>query len=472
MTARIYLRVSTGLQAEKGFSLDAQREKALAWCRYEGLTDYQLYPDAGISGRLDERPALNQLLRDVQSGDVVVVYALSRLGRGGAVQMLSIIEQIKVRGARLVSLTEHIDTETSAGRLMLTILAALAELEVEQTRERTEAGRLEAARQGIYPHSSDSLPTGWKRGEDGRIVESEHADLVRLIFEQGQQPYERTAKMLTAQGIPTPRGGKWEVVQVRRIVQFEGYWRGYLEYRSTVLPDAPETWIRIPAPALVSEAVWRAAQRDGRTNHRHKRPDKFPLTGHLLCQCGAKLMGRDQGAGPAVKPTHNRRKCYTCYARVRKSELCPTNGKSTRNWYTAESIEAQVREVLGAYLTSPNDPANLHVLTGQPAPVDKHAAERADIERRLSALARMQLDQAIDYADYLSLRTELLRQREGLPVPMPEAAEPIAEMQHLAETVKNCPPEELADLLDILDVMLQMQEDGSVKLVSITPLAG
>lgn len=471
MTARTYIRVSTGLQAEKGFSLDAQREKALAWCRYEGLTDYKLYPDAGISGRLDDRPALNSLLRDLKSGDTVIVYSLSRLGRGGAVQMLGIIQQIRERGARLVSLTEHIDTETSAGRLMLTILAALAELEVEQTRERTEAGRLEAARQGIYPHSSESLPTGWKRDEEGRIVEDEHASTVRLIFAQGQQQYERTAKMLIQNGIPAPKGGKWEVVQVRRIIQYAGYWRGFLEYRSTVLPDDPSAWIRIPAPALVTQEEWQAAQRDARKNHRHKRPEKFPLSGHLLCQCGAKLMGRDQSTGPAVKPNHNRKKGYCCYERVRKTPLCPSNDKSSRTWYTSESIEADARKVLAAYLSNPTDPANLHVLTGGPSPTDPHESERADIERRLTALTRMQLDQAIEYNDYLKLRTELIAQRDALPIPLHAPTPEMPELQHLAQTIRTCPPEEFAELLDILNVTFQMTKAGNVKLVSLTPFS-
>ncbi|GAA0508755.1 recombinase family protein [Deinococcus depolymerans] len=469
MTPRIYLRVSTADQAEKGFSLDAQREKALAWCRYEGLEGARLYPDAGLSGKRDDRPALTQLLRDLQAGDVVIVYALSRLGRGGAIQLLSIIGQIREAGARLVSLTEHIDTETSAGRLMLTILAALAELEVEQTRERTEAGRLEAARQGIYPHASDSLPTGWMRGEDGRLVESPDADVVRLIFSQGRAPYNATAELLNAQGLTGPRGGRWQVPQVRRIVQYP-YWQGYMNYRQTVLPDQPASWIRIPAPALVTQDVWQAAQRDARTNHAHKRPDKFPLTGHLLCACGTPLQGRDQGAGPAVKPTHNRRRAYTCYPRVRGSDTCPSNGRSTRNWYTAEEIADQARALLATYLSGPSDPAHLHVLTGLPAATDPHAEERADVERRLTALARMQLDGAIDYADYRTLRAELMAQREAIPPVSTPIRSDLPDLTNLAEAVCASTNEALAELLDILDVTFQIGDDG-VALRSVRPFA-
>lgn len=467
MTPRIYLRVSTADQAERGFSLDAQREKALAWCRYEGLEGARLYPDAGLSGRRDDRPALTQLLRELQSGDVVIVYALSRLGRGGAIQLLSIIGQIRDAGARLVSLTEHIDTETSAGRLMLTILAALAELEVEQTRERTEAGRLEAARQGIYPHSSDSLPTGWMRDDGGRIVESPDADVVRLIFSQGRAPYNATAALLNAQGITGPRGGRWQVPQVRRIVQYP-YWQGYLAYRQTVLPDQPASWIRIPAPGLVTQEVWQAAQRDARTNHAHKRPDKFPLTGHLLCACGTPLQGRDQGAGPSVPVTHNRRRAYTCYPRVRRTDTCPSNGRSTRNWYTADEIADQVRNVLAAYLSDPNDPTHLHVLTGQPPVTDPHAEERADVDRRLTTLTRMQLDRAIEYSDYLALRAELTAQRDAIPATSTPIRSDLPDLSDLAEAVRTSSNEALADLLDILDVTLQIDENG-VTLRSIRP---
>jgi len=83
MTARIYTRVSTLDQAGSGFSMQAQESRALAWCQYQGMTDTAVYPEAGLSGRRNDRPQLTALLADLRAGDTVIVYALSRLGRGG-----------------------------------------------------------------------------------------------------------------------------------------------------------------------------------------------------------------------------------------------------------------------------------------------------------------------------------------------------------------------------------------------------
>jgi len=464
-TARIYIRVSTGQQVSDGYSMDAQREKAIAWCTYQGLSTTQIYPDAGISGSRNDRPALAQLLADLQAGDTVVVYALSRLGRGGAMQMLGIINQIREAKARLVSLTEHIDTETSAGRLMLTVLAALAELEVEQTRERSESGRIEAARQGIYPLGTHSLPLGWMRGADGRVVADEHAPTVRLVMEQGKVPYERTAKMLTARGVPTVRGGKWDVASVRNIVREEAYASGMLRYRSKSRPDAPEDWVSVPVPPLVTREVWEAAQRSGRANHAHKRPDKFPLTGHLLCSCGSAVMGHTGGEGIPNS--------YICYDRVRKTPTCASNGKRTRGWYTAERIATQARQVLGAYLAQPLDPARLRGLdTGSPLP-DEHAQEKARINQQLEALVTLHLHGEINYDHYVAHRAGLLARLNALtPTVAEPAAEPLRDLSRWVPAVLSGDNEELARLLDLLGVTFGLLEGGGLQVLRLVPVGG
>lgn len=99
------------------------------------------------SGADTRRPVLNQLLEQLQPGDVVVVYKLDRIARSLA-HLLQVLEQIHAAGADFTSLTEVIDTSSPAGRLMMQIIGAFAEFERELIRERTRVGMRAAAERG------------------------------------------------------------------------------------------------------------------------------------------------------------------------------------------------------------------------------------------------------------------------------------------------------------------------------------
>ena len=100
------------------------------------------------SGATLRRPVLDKLLRNLKRGDTLVVYKLGRVARS-LKHLLTIIERLQERGAGFESLTEHIDTNTPAGRLMLQMLGAFAEFEREMIRERTTSGMQAAKKRGV-----------------------------------------------------------------------------------------------------------------------------------------------------------------------------------------------------------------------------------------------------------------------------------------------------------------------------------
>jgi DNA invertase Pin-like site-specific DNA recombinase len=128
-----YMRVSTGEQ-----NPDLQRD-ALTKAGCE-----KLFSDVA-SGATVDRPGLNEAIEFARSGDVIVVYRLDRLGRSLA-HLIATVKQLEDRGIGFKSLSETIDTTSSAGRLIFSIFGALAEFERNLIRERTNAG-LAAARQ-------------------------------------------------------------------------------------------------------------------------------------------------------------------------------------------------------------------------------------------------------------------------------------------------------------------------------------
>jgi DNA invertase Pin-like site-specific DNA recombinase len=138
-----YARVSTADQ-----QLDSQLD-ALSTVGAE-----RIFADT-ITGTARTRPELDQLMRQLRPGDVVVVAKYDRLARS-LKDLLDIVEQIKAQGAGFRSLAEDIDTTTPAGRLVFHVFASIAQFERERIAERTREG-LEAARRrgriGGRPHA-------------------------------------------------------------------------------------------------------------------------------------------------------------------------------------------------------------------------------------------------------------------------------------------------------------------------------
>lgn len=131
-----YARVSTDVQK---IDLQITALKA-AGC-------HKIYEDLGRSGKDFNREGLEGVLSVLSPGDTLVVWRLDRLGRSlsGLVQL---IDELGRRGIHFRSLTENIDTQSSGGRLMFHIMAALAEFERAMISERTRAGLQEARARG------------------------------------------------------------------------------------------------------------------------------------------------------------------------------------------------------------------------------------------------------------------------------------------------------------------------------------
>ena len=107
------------------------------------------FTDDGVSGAIaaTERPSMAALLAYVREGDVVIVAAIDRLGRN-TIDVLCTVEALKAKGVSVVSMREGFDLATPAGKLMLTMLAAVAELERENLKTRQLAGLERAKAEG------------------------------------------------------------------------------------------------------------------------------------------------------------------------------------------------------------------------------------------------------------------------------------------------------------------------------------
>ncbi len=184
----IYTRKSTEEGLDQDFnSLDAQRESCAAYILsqagegWEAVAEH--YDDGGWSGGNMDRPALRQLLADVEAGkvDVIVVYKVDRLTRSLA-DFAKIVEVLDRRGACFVSVTQAFNTTTSMGRLTLNVLLSFAQFEREVTGERIRDKIAASKRKGMW--MGGPVPLGYRVEQRKLVVDPAEAAIVRHIFQR------------------------------------------------------------------------------------------------------------------------------------------------------------------------------------------------------------------------------------------------------------------------------------------------
>lgn len=142
--AAIYTRISTGEQ-----NADLQSRELPEFCDRRGWQVGDVYSDV-MTGAKDKRPALDRLMADARRGkfQVVAVWRFDRFARSTS-HLLRALEEFAALGIDFVSVTEAIDTSTPAGRMVFTVLGAVAELERSIIRERVIAGQRAAMKRGV-----------------------------------------------------------------------------------------------------------------------------------------------------------------------------------------------------------------------------------------------------------------------------------------------------------------------------------
>ena len=179
-----YLRVSTEMQVD-GYSLAGQRTCLNRFCKREEMHIVKTYEDAGKSGKtIEGRPAFQQMINDIKSGlkvDYVVVYKLSRFGRNAA-DVLNSLELIQDFDVNLICVEEGIDSSQASGRLLISVLSAVAQIERENIVEQTMNGRREKARQGLW--NGGMAPYGYKLEEGKLVIKEDEAKIVKYIFDK------------------------------------------------------------------------------------------------------------------------------------------------------------------------------------------------------------------------------------------------------------------------------------------------
>ena len=327
-----YARVSTEKEEqEDSFERQVEHYTTLITSNPEWQL-VEVYADPGISGtRAEKRPNFMRMIADCRAGKInmIMVKSISRFARN-TVDALNYIRELKDLGISVYFESENIDTLTSGGEVLLTILAAMAEQE-----SRTMSTNIKWSYQKKWQNGDITLNTGMmlgykKAGKDADghdifEINEEEAEVVRRIYREflGGVAVTRIARGLDADGVPTKLGkGKWAYSVIVSILTNEKY-TGNAILGKTYTPDvlskkrqrntgkSPMYYAEGSHPAIIETEIFDMAQEemrrrkeaDDRTVGTSRYSSKYPFSGLLVCgKCGHKLRRhvRTVGSGKTV----------------------------------------------------------------------------------------------------------------------------------------------------------------------------
>lgn len=236
--AAIYIRVSTDKQVQSGLGLQDQMDKVMTESKrlgYDIAQDY-IFIDEGISGKKEgsKRPNYDAMMKLVASGDisVVIVNDLSRLGRS-VLLIAQAVDVFSRNDCAIVSVKESINTGNAMGKLVLNIIASIAQVESDLASERTkEALNVRGAKHG---YKGGQLPYGYTRvnnsdaGKSDEVISIDYdeASIVRAIFSLRNTGLSMAAIADRCNDLgPSPRGSIWYAATIKIVLDNASYYQG------------------------------------------------------------------------------------------------------------------------------------------------------------------------------------------------------------------------------------------------------
>jgi len=424
--AAIYVRVSTGQQAEEGHSLQNQKDACTEYAETHDLQVVKVYEDAGVSGTTDDRPEMQKALKESDGFEHLVIYDSSRLGRTQDVNS-GLRALFTKAGVTIHSVNEGgaLQPNTQMAIWMTAVMDARAASENLDRSTKSRSGKYSAVKAGNLqignpPFGYDLIRKGMNaRGKGGKsvlIINQAQAVGVRKafkLFNQGKSIGEIFRQLQKAR-IKKPNGKKWTRENVKDMLERETY-AGKWTYGKTqsFKDDRARKSVSVKVPKIITPAVYKNAQVQLKANSKKNSnavKHSYLLRGRIECsQC---------------------RQVYVARAQSRKDK----NGKVNRNFYyqhkpkadhqtrnlKRDDIELRVADFIDTALQSPK---TFVKLLGDQSD-DTEAVNKADLKRNQKAQEKirghranslqMLVEKAITKEDWAGLDAKYKAQLEPL----------------------------------------------------------
>ncbi|QSE88927.1 recombinase family protein [Rhodococcus pseudokoreensis] len=310
--SRVLGRLRISRATEESTSIERQREIIERWAESHGHTVVGWAVDEDVSGSVDafDTPGVGPWLTDpskMNEWDILAAWKLDRLGRN-AIQLNKLFGWSMDHGKTLVSCAESMDLSTTTGRMLATIIAGIAEGELEAIRERTLASRAKLREVARWPGGKPPFGYTAVKRTDGQGWSLEVDPLARSVVSRivdsvlDDQPFTATARNLNEEGVLTPgdyyrtvRAGepsltgtgrsRWAPTTIRQLLRSKAL-RGHVHHNGETVRGDDGQPLQMADP-LVSLDEWELIQAylDRRAESRKgiRRSESSPLSGVAVC---------------------------------------------------------------------------------------------------------------------------------------------------------------------------------------------
>ena len=345
----IYGRYSDNNQ-DGGYSIEYQLSECQDYLNKQGLSLTKTYIDEAITGtKVAGREAFHELIHDVKNGliDVIVVYKFNRLFRN-AYESHKYRKLFKKHGVRLISVTQLMDDDTSAGRLMINVLADIDQFQSETISDFVKSSMREMAKQGYftggtvpYGYKLDTVFDNGKKKKKKYVPDEFEKDVVNKLYELYADGYslKYLQDYTKSIGASTRQGKPFGITSIARMLRNDFY-IGVLRYNAQghepiVVYDV--------IPPIIDKVLWdRVQQRHARQNYvrPRKRKDLYSLTGKIICgKCQKHFFGiRSASVQRGKKYDY---KYYVCSTSKTYAEC---NCKRVRKDYIEELVMREIKK--------------------------------------------------------------------------------------------------------------------------------
>lgn len=467
----LYVRVSTEEQAENPEgSIKNQEERLREFVKLKNLVApfgeiKDVLTDAGISAKDMRRPALQRLLRKVETReiDLILVTELSRFTR--SIKDFSVLwEFMEKHRCKFMSIKDNFDTSTAAGEMVMYMMATIAQFERKQTAERISHSFLARAKRGL--HNGGSVPLGYEidREKNGNLkVVPEHAEVIRQVFKTflKEETLAKTAKSLNELKIELPptvtgrgRSGIFQLDMVHHILRN----KAYAGLRAFKTKEGEEEAVKAAWSAIVDEDTFEKTQKLLSKNRYIKRShldQRYPYTLSGVCYC--KFCG-DRMSG---KSAHGRNGKVGYYEHNKKSKhqaaLLPRQKQCDPFRVQAVKLEPEVWRKVKSFLLNEEVTREILAVAKSASPENEKQNEKEQFKKKAKATEN-QMEALVERISRLPKGVDdalFMRQLEKLQKTKNELTEKLLQMEHAAPSDNVIPFEDFAKFTEYLRSLLR-----------------
>lgn len=408
-----------------GYSLDAQKDKLKRYAEFQNMVIAGEYSDEGKSGKnIDGRPQFQQMLKDIEAMkdkvEYILVFKLSRFGRNAA-DVLNSLQRMQDYGVNLICVEDGIDSSKDSGKLMISVLSAVAEIERENILVQTMEGRRQKAREGRW--NGGFAPYGYML-ENGELkIADDEVEVIQIIYDK----FVHTNMGATAiAAYLNDHGYKKKLRQNNTSELFSAHfvkmvldnpvYCGKLAYGRRKTEKIPGTRNQFHIvkqneypvydgihEAIVSEEIWQLAQKKRsitgvKSEKIYNLDHENILSGILRCPiCGAGMYGN---VNRKKKKDGTFYKDYYYYACKHRTTVNGHRCGYKRQW-KQEMVDAAVEEVIRDLVNEPKFEQSIRLKIGAQIDTNELETELSQLNKQLRQLngAKDKLGQQMDSLD-------------------------------------------------------------------------